>query len=103
MIDLSDKTQQLVDIFFPDEIKEEAIHRVQYACAQNLPFREIDTPEGLERIRFAVLKISNGDIDDLTNAINLANTDWRDALVCAGFANDVGEHNKWADSVLQRV
>ena len=40
MIELNDRTQRLIDAFFPDEVKEKAIHLIQYECAQNLPFMD---------------------------------------------------------------
>ncbi|TMJ50913.1 MAG: hypothetical protein E6G85_16625 [Alphaproteobacteria bacterium] len=52
-------------------------------------------PELLERIRFAVLKLSHGDLNALQQAIDLAKSDWRDALVAAGFADDIKAHESW--------
>jgi hypothetical protein len=46
------------------------------------------TPEGEERIYAAILKIADRDVDRLLEAIDLAESDWRDVLVSAGFAND---------------
>jgi len=103
MIDLSDRTRQLIDVFFSDKIREEAIFFLQNECAENLPLGKMDTPEGIERIRFAVIKISNGDIDVLGKAIGLVSADWRNVLMGADFGYDVEAHNKWADSVLERV
>ena len=103
MIDLSDRTRQLIDVFFSDKVKEEAAFFLQNECAQNLPFREKDTQEGIERIQFAVIKISNGDMDDLGKAISLAKTDWRYVLMWADFGYDIEAHNKWADRVLGRT
>ena len=65
-------------------------------CGANLPLYKPATPEGLERIRLAVLKISNGDQDKLLEAILLAKRDWRDVLVWADFANDLDAHTRWA-------
>jgi hypothetical protein len=63
-------------------------------CAE-LPGWHLRTPEGLERVRFAVLKLSGGTIAGLVDAICLAQTDWRDALVAAGFGYDVSAHEAW--------
>jgi hypothetical protein len=49
----------------------------------------------LERIRFSVLELSGGNIDKLKRAITLAQKDWRDILVAAGFANDPLAHKTW--------
>jgi hypothetical protein len=45
-------------------------------------------PEGDERIYAAILKIADRDVDRLLEAIDLAEADWRDVLVGAGFEND---------------
>ena len=68
-------------------------------CGSNLPLYKPSTPEGLERIRFAVLKLSNGNEDKLLGAISHAKRDWRDVLVWAGFANDLDAHHKWAEEL----
>ena len=65
-------------------------------CGSNLPLYKPATPEGLERVRFAVLKISNGNEEKFLEALSLAKRDWRDVLVWAGFGNDLDAHNKWA-------
>ena len=41
-----------------------------------------------QRVRFAVLKLSEGNLGGLDEAIDLARTDWRDALVAADFGPD---------------
>jgi len=64
-------------------------------CGDNLPLWKPATPAGLERIRFAVLKLSNGSLKDLRRAIDLAKTDWRDVLIAAGFGSDVKAHDSW--------
>jgi hypothetical protein len=46
-------------------------------------------------VRFAALKLSEGRLDRLEEAIKLAQTDWRDLLVAAGFAHDVEAHLNW--------
>jgi hypothetical protein len=56
---------------------------------------------GLERIQLAVLKISNGEGDKFLAAAELAQVDWRDALIAAGFGNDVEAHLKWADEFIK--
>jgi hypothetical protein len=64
-------------------------------CAEGLNWPGGGTPENLERVRFGVLKLSEGDLDHLLEAIRLAQTDWRDLLVAADFANDIGAHQAW--------
>ncbi len=52
----------------------------------------------MERLRFAAIKLSKGELNTLLDAIVLAQTDWRDLLVAAGFANDVHAHQSWLPS-----
>jgi hypothetical protein len=64
-------------------------------CGDNLPLSAPANPAGLERIRFAVLKLSGGDLTRLQQAIDLAKVDWRDVLVAAGFGSDLTAHTSW--------
>ena len=48
-----------------------------------------------ERVQCAALKLSAGRMDGLYDAIALAQTDWRDLLVAAGFAEDTRAHKSW--------
>ena len=51
--------------------------------------------EDSERLRFAALRFSGGNLTALQNAIELGKLDWRDLLVAAGFADDVTAHERW--------
>ena len=57
------------------------------------------TPEEMERIRFAVLKLDTEKKVDFESAIELAQTDWRDLLMSAGFGEDLEAHKAWAKRV----
>ena len=41
--------------------------------------------------------LSEGRVDKLYDAIALAQTDWRDLLVSAGFAEDIQAHKDWKE------
>lgn len=60
------------------------------------PFCEKSDEFQLERVRFAVLKLSGGDLEKLRKAVKLAQTDWRDVLMAAGFGHDVNAHKSWS-------
>ena len=64
-------------------------------CGRTLPFADTLGAAGIERVRWAVLKISGGSPDRLRAAVGLAQRDRRDALVDAGFAGDVRAHLGW--------
>ena len=54
-----------------------------------------DSAPLLERIRSAALRASGGVVAELREALALAALDWRDLLVAAEFAEDVGAHVRW--------
>ncbi len=96
MVGLSKKTEKLVARVFPDKgARTTAQNMLTSECGNGIPFCENSSPEDLERIRFAVLKLSEGDLKKLQRAIELANLDWRDLFMEAGFGHDVEAHNKW--------
>ncbi len=49
----------------------------------------------LERCHFAALRLSNGNLEALVEAIELAQTDYRDLLMAADFGKDVLAHLNW--------
>ena len=56
----------------------------------------------MERVRFAAIKLSEGDIHKLQEAIVDARIDWRDLLMAAGFGSEVDAHTTWAKEILQK-
>jgi hypothetical protein len=92
---LSVATRERLDATFLAAERVAAERLLVEQCGNNLPFLEkLDAVE-LERFRFAALKISDGAIAGLEKAVNLANTDWRDLLMSAGFGEDVKAHQGW--------
>jgi hypothetical protein len=57
--------------------------------------RFCDKPSEAERVRFAALKVSDGDLQKLAESIEMANMDYRDLLVTAGFASHHEQHQWW--------
>lgn len=100
MTPLSPLTITLVEKLFPQQEEEISLVLME-KCGQNLPFCKDATPEALERLRFAVLKISEGQMELFNKAVAIAKQDWRDLLVWAGFANDVKAHQTWAKQKLE--
>lgn len=93
---LSERTRQVVQ-----EMQHEEVGQFLVAeCGTNLPICDDIDEVGLERVRFAVLKLSNGDLDALLQAIQGAQTDWRNTFMVAGFGHDVTEHGRWANDYL---
>jgi hypothetical protein len=98
---LSERTRKIVSrMFLPGE-REDVAQFLLNECGNNLPgFEKLDEI-GLERIWFAVLKLSGGRLDVLLQVIQEAQEDWRDTLMAAGFGYDATEHDEWAIRYLQ--
>ena len=93
-VPLRPRTAKRLVIMFAGSELADARRFLEEDCS-DLPGWWAPTPEGLERIRFAVLRLSQGSLPRLIEAIALAQTDWRDALVAAGFADDTKAHETW--------
>jgi len=92
---LTPKTVAHIAALFPPEHRSEAALLLENECGQNLPFCS-DKPEShIERLRFAALKLSAGDLEKLKDAIKIAKRDWRDLLVWAGFGSSLEAHLRW--------
>src|SRR4051794_11600613 len=94
-VELSDGTIRRIERLFSAADREAAARLLVSECGSNLPWYEDATPASLERVRFAALKLSEGDIPKLQDAILLAQTDWRDLLMAADFGFDVTAHSAW--------
>lgn len=92
---LSPQTTRRLELLFPPATREDARRLLTDQCGTNLPLSGDITPASLERVRFAALKVSDGQIEKLKKAIELAKADWRDLLVDAGFAHDPQAHKTW--------
>src|SRR4026208_312164 len=97
---LSPRTQQLVAGIFALQDRAEASQWLEQNCGNNLPFCHDHDEYQMERLRFAAIKLSQGNIQTLLQAIDAACMDWRDLLVAAGFGHDVMAHEAWAKNVL---
>lgn len=95
MIELTNRVSNCVDALFSEEDAFLAKGMLENDCGHNLPLCETYTPAQMDRIRLAALKLSKGSILELSNAIKLAQIDWRDLLMAAGFARDLSAHENW--------
>jgi hypothetical protein len=102
MIKLSLRTKKLLETLFPDVETRELVGSILVnECADNIPLIKNSSPEGMERIRFSVLKISAGDLQKFDEAVKLASLDWRDLFMAAGFGHEVDAHNKWYEETVE--
>src|SRR3977135_880348 len=89
--ELSAETLRRLEILFAPEDYERARVLLYEQCGHNLAAN----PSELERLRIAALKCSDGNLAQWESAVKLAQRDWRDLLVAAGFANGVRAHLTW--------
>jgi hypothetical protein len=62
MLKLSRATKERIERVFRPELRREAARILAEECGNNLPLCEGRDEVGMERIRFAVLKLSGGDL-----------------------------------------
>jgi hypothetical protein len=97
MTDPSSLVQNHIARLFPPEEQDEVTRLLKEDCGTVLPLTDNASPEFFERVQCAALKLSEGRMDKLYDAIALAQTDWRDLLVVAGFAEDPVAHKDWRE------
>lgn len=100
-LELSENTDRLVQRIFPPEQHDGVSALLRARCGSGLPLVNPCTPESLERIRFAALKLSDGSLPQLERAVAIANIDWRDVLVAAGFGSSLSAHLDWFDDQVR--
>ena len=93
---LSPATCQLILRIFSLQEQAEVAQILANDCADTLPFMEHQNEYGLERVRFAVLKLSRGSIAEFKWWVTMAKVDWLDLLAAAGFAGSPTAHQEWA-------
>jgi hypothetical protein len=87
-------TKRRIELLFQPSDRGRVVELLERECSTNLPLLENCEAHELERIQFAALKLSDGDLGKLIEAIRLAQRDWRDLLFAAGFEG-IGTHAKW--------
>lgn len=95
MVPLTPRTRHHLDALFSPADRAAAARLLEEECADDLPGCEGTSAEELERIRFAALKLSRGNLTKLGEWVASAQADWRDLLVAAGFADDTRAHLRW--------
>ena len=97
---LSPRTRQLVENIFGPKQVAEVVQWLEDECGNNLPACEKQVEYHMERIRFAEIKLSDGNIQKLLEAMDGARMDWRDPLMAADFVYDVNAHGHWAKEIF---
>ena len=89
-------TRRIAELFPADAEAVTAL--LEARCAARLPMIAKQGENGIERVRCAVLKLSEGKMDRLEHAVERANRDWRDVLVWSGFGQSASAHKAWLAS-----
>jgi hypothetical protein len=100
-VPLSPDTLALVHALFEAADRNAAVRLLETECGRGLPALEALDAVGLERYRFAALRLGGGSMESLRRAVDLAKTDWRDLLMAADFGLDVHAHEKWLFETMQ--
>ena len=97
MTPLTPAVVQKIEALFPPENWELVGRLIAERCGADLRLSTYmgPDPSGFDRIRFAVLKLSGGDLERLRREIEGAHFDWRDTLMAAGFGEDIHAHLRW--------
>ncbi len=91
MVPLGEEVEKRIELLFAPEERERARVMLVEECGENIPGWKI---ANLERLRFAVLKISDGKIHQLCAAVDTSKLYFRDVLMWAGFG-DVESFRGW--------
>lgn len=100
-IPLSERTRQLAQVLFDEPLRSRVIDALVREVSENIPLCENSTPEGMERIRFAVMKLIAENETHFNVALNHAQMDWRDLFMAAGFADSAEQHRHWYHKVIK--
>lgn len=88
---LTPKTEKRLSLLFAPAYQERARTILVEECGTSIPGWNA---AGLERLRFAVLKLSGGKLDRLEAAIHDAKRDFRDVLMAADFG-EPDSYTRW--------
>ena len=72
----------------------EAERLLEHSTDDPLLLADVDR-QGADRLLFAMIRQSDGDIGRLQEAISQFRRDWRDLLVASDFADDPDAHKTW--------
>ena len=100
MSELSQNTKSIVHALYKSREALEVCDILENECGTEALSCDGWSPTQMERIRFAVIQLAKENSMSLDSAIELAQKDWRDLLMVAGFGNELNAHNEWAAKML---
>ena len=92
---LTPRIQAAIQILFRPEEQAQVAELLDRDCGAGLPLMGVGKEDEVERVQLAVLKCGKGTLEGTLNAVVLAQKDWRDVLVAAGFGGDAAAHLGW--------
>jgi hypothetical protein len=95
---LTKRTQQLIDLVTDETTKARIL--ALFATKGSLGDGPLPI-QGLERFRFAVIKLAMEGPEQMKLAEDLWRIDYRDLLMNADFGYDLNAHEDWCKSLLQ--
>jgi hypothetical protein len=97
---LSPRTEVLIGQFF--QLGDQTIAK---HLLMGEPFGEGSGEFCSERLCFAAIRLSQGSMEKLERAVDLAQGDFRDLLMEAGFGHDIHAHDAWfkGERIMQRT
>jgi hypothetical protein len=95
--------QELIEAACPAPGKEIVREFLSNHCAASLPGvgDSAEWMELVDRVQLAALRGSGWDMARIRANVALANVDWRDLLVAAGFGQSLSAHIAWQRAALQ--
>lgn len=103
MSELSQYTKNVVHALYQSREALEVCDILENECGTEALYCDGWSPTQMERIRFSVLKLVKENTMILDSAIELAQKDWRDLLMTAGFGNELNAHERWAAQIAYAV
>lgn len=101
MSELSRRTDLLIRHLFAPACVDAVRARIRGDCGTEALGFPGATPEQMERVHFAVIRLGAADEAALTRAIELARIDYRDLLMNADFGFSLVAHDEWFDRVMR--
>jgi hypothetical protein len=91
------ETKRRLELLFRPADQAQAIRWLETRCSRDIPGFPNPDEQQLERLHFAALRLSDGDLAALKRSVELAHVDFRDLLTGAGFGS-LHTHETWLPS-----
>ena len=94
-MELTRRVKKAINALFSANEAQRALYELEQNCSVRISSFKGWTQAQMEKVWLSVIKLSNGNLAKLKTAIELANTDYRDLFMSAGFGHDIEAHKKW--------